>query len=241
MRLMNARRWDGGVELQYFVGDEMFVYHFHRTVLGVSFVDGINYACVVGERVIWPPRDDPRKRPPARIYVVLDEVEMSTPSQLFQSLVELKDRYACSMVHSPKEPRNVIESLRGLEGLTHYREKNPSLNREMWPTFVSRAYRAGITEHAAPDETTATRLIDALLTEYALDEEGRPILGANRLPTARLQLPADLNTKTTRTAIRQSILSVLTGLYVALAGMEETVPRKPVADTDRQTNPLTGY
>lgn len=255
MKKLISRSIDDGVEVIYELSDEEraavrdadqdarnFTYHFSRTGLGVAFEKGL-YGVVVGERTWWGDRNRQ-----SRAYLILDEVEGDSPAAFFDELIRLKDEYLPQTLYCPDQPRGMLDSLRRMEGLTHYTQTHPGANKELWPSFVSTATRAGVYESKQPSENAVLRDLEAYLTAPVLDPNTSQTMrvGLGGPPLTQLSLPEELNNRATRTAIRQGQPEPLVALWYGVSGLDRTRPRrKPLGQMphwhQERGNKITGY
>lgn len=256
MRKLISRPIDDGVEVVYELSAaereavgatgskaEHFTYHFSRIALGVAFDDGL-WGVVVGERTWWGDRHRV-----ARAYLVLDEVEGDSPAPFFADIVRLKDEYLPKTLFCPDRPQQMVESLRRMEGLTHYYQTMPAANRDLWPSFVSTSTVVGVNESKKPPESAVLRDLEAFLTAPVLDPvTSEPFrVGVVGPPLTQLSLPEELNNRTFRTAVRQGLSEPLVALWYAVTGLDSTRPRRhrrrlPSAfAAERHGNTITGY
>ncbi len=245
---------EGGVKVVYLLdhqGDvrdtDVFEYEFHRTVLGVSALEEVHYAVVVGERVLWSP--DPQQKTPERIYVVLDEIETESLAHLVKELVRLKDIYLCRTLYHPVQPATMVDFLRREDGLCRYKSPDAYVNRAKWPTYVDDLTKVALYGKEVPADKQIQADIDTLLKAQAMDPHffNLPLMGAGGKPLPRIILPEDLKTRQIRTSVRQGMAQYELALWMATMGLEGSRPKrrtpKRVTDDEHQwkPDPVGGY
>lgn len=231
LTLISARDIEDGTELVYTssdMGQAVFRYQVSRIVIGISFPEDERasghiypgFLSVVGERMFFA------KTPGARnesIYVALDEEEDMQAHTLFSKLIALKDRYAVRGVYCPAGDQAMMETLRRIEGLTHYNSgRHATECRQLWPTFISKQQVAAVREAKLSDEPM-DRDLEALATTKALHPDtGEPIFDRDFRPTSRLLLPDGFPNHRTRDGVMSNTRQACRALWLAVMGMERS-------------------
>lgn len=241
---------DDGLVCMFHTGTGLFEYHFRRIVVGLTFPNpqdhdrgtGYGIAVVVGERAFY---SQDSKRPPERVYVVMDESDGVLASALFESLIGIKDKYRVSVVYCPSSPASLVEELKRQDGLTHYTQRVPGICRNLWPSFVSLSLTAGIYE-VQQDSESMHRDIELLLNTTAKDPDTGEVMRfvtQDFKPLPRLVLPDNLPTQRTRTGIRQATPEICKALWYGLRGLEDSRGWRPKRQTEMafQDGGISGY
>jgi hypothetical protein len=220
-------------------GETCFELIFSRIVLGLAWGTGA-HVVVVGERVFeYHDRRD-------RFYVVLDEQITPLPHQLLDELVRLKDQYRVTDLFLPEAPPDLAQSVRELEGLSHYRENAPNVARERWPTFLDFDLTAAIWPMPAPSEIMVHQQLEQLLQKQVIDPKTeQPMLDKEGMPLPKLLFPVDLPILATQAGLRQGSLVSCTALWLAALGLERSNLRPKLAPKEKahvhKPNPYGGY
>ena len=210
-----------------------------RTVLGLSFEDGVHVACL-GERVwshdtrsLREGRDGiPGNVRTERMWVVLDEAHGHLAEDVFAQLVSLKDRYLCSVLYAPNKPTHLAESMRATEGLAYYLTDSVAVAEGRWPTFRPFATRAGVYLEAPPDEETVHRDLEHFATTPVRDPAtSEPILALDGSSAKQLMIPGDFPTQTLAAGFQQGALGPCQSLWFAVHGLARSRSLHRVADT----------
>ncbi len=226
-------------------------YDFRRTVIGMVYPEaseqrmgtGYGFAVVVGERCYYP--DNPSKLP-ERVYVVMEDVEDTMSSSLFDKLIPLKDRYLCSTIYCLPAPVSVYEALRRHEGLAFYTDPNPLTLQNRWPSFVSRSCVAGI--HALKDDPASMqRDLEYVMASVAVDPDTKEPMrfrDGTHQPLPRLVIPKDLFAQETQKGIEIGTEEIRQALWLAVKGMELSPrwqPRRVGKELMQESRGITGY
>ena len=213
---------------------------FVRTAIGVCF-DPL-FACVVGQRVLT------HQSQSESFYVVLDEIlDTDTPSDVWEQIRILKDRYLVSRVFCPTMPDSMVEDLRRLEGLSFYSDGlDAAVASTKWASFVSLDTVAGIVPREVSDSTVQTEL-NALLNEAALDPKtGQVLVGGDGEVIPKVLFLDDFPVYRTMQSVRTNNPGGTHALYLALNGLRGShIDRTPPPDPTKfkpntRRNP-TGY
>lgn len=203
-----------------------------RAMIGLSFpeISGYGFACVVIERR-WDPFDEANPNPPGRQFVVIDEADAMTAKDLFDGVVNLKDRYLCQGVACSNSPQSFVEALRTHEGLSRYTpEINPYDRRTQWPNYVSSKTVAFIRDMETPSEDTMDKEMDTWWDSLVIHPDtGTEVFGAGENPLKKLVVmgsgpESNFSTQKTRQGIQtKTDTTIRMAVYLAVKALEETL------------------
>ena len=191
---------------------------FRRTAIGLCF-DPL-FVTVVGERY-FEFGDSSES-----VYVVLAEaLDTDLPTETFSQVVELKDRYLVDRIFAPNEPSGSVESLRRIEGLSHYPDpKVEAMASIRWPGFVSFDQTASIVTYDTPEPSVVSYELNDLISQYAIDPKtGGRMIGGDASPIPRVVFLDDFPVYRTVQSVRTNQPGGTTALWAATRGLERTV------------------
>jgi hypothetical protein len=217
---------------------------FSRIAIGFSF-DPL-FITVIGER-----RFDYNGKHET-IYIPLAEsLDTDNITQTLDDLISLKDTYRASIIFVSSSPASMLESVRKLEGLTHYTEpKLEHLAQRQFPSFVDFDLTSSIAPIDIPDENTISADLNDMLSTPAIDpKSGLDLMGADMQAIPRLMFLDDFPTFRTIQTVRANAPGAQ-AIWLATHGLNRSVKKalsiedeRFQRDIDRQPrvrNP-TGY
>ena len=215
-------------------GDGEATIRFSRTALGITYPgmgatrgDDAAFICVVGERIFHPRGD--QSLLPERYCAVIDEREVRGMAALLEALVSMKDTFLTETVFCPDRPTALLDTVRQLEGLSHYRTStSPLAGSLQWDTFVD----VGTTANIRESEIELSKIsgdIGRWLTDYTRDPDtGQPILDGEARPVPRLFVLRELNTQMSAQGLDRGAVAepeICTAIWLAASGLENSRPR----------------
>lgn len=230
-RHLVTRRTGSDLELVFGAEDEgLFSYVVARTAIGVTFPTyestsqrEYGYACVVGERVF---EARGKNRNPERVFPILAEADATNANDLTDELIRLKDKYLCGTVFARHDPPELVDSLRRLEGLTHYDGTRIAEEcRAMWPTWQDFETVAKLRPVEMPGREQIHKDLDFLLTTWARDPDTfQPMLDMDAKPSPKLFAMKELGTHRASTGIQRGMdePEICGAIWLAASGLNRS-------------------
>jgi len=218
-----------------------------RVMLGMGFPEssGWGYVVVVAERR-WEVGEDIETQ-----FIVVDEAEAKSPSDLLDKAVDLKDRYLATGLACPNAPPYFVEAVRLHEGLSSYpEERHPFAFRERFAHFVSTRTTCYINDIDVPDDGTIQKEMDTLWQGYCKD----PITGiemfTEKSPTPlkkmvimRSNNNSNFSTKRAQQGVQTNDKGIRNPIWMAIKALQKSVWASMVdtGDSHQWTPGRSGY
>lgn len=201
---------------------------FRRVALGISFEP--LFIVAVGERAFT------YKNRTSTLFIPLDEaIDTEHTTDAWKAAILLKDRYRATRAFCPSEPERTLDSLRRLEGLTHYPMPHiEAAATHRWPLFNDFDSVCGVVPKEVPSESSLTSRLNDLLSESVIDPKTeRELIGADGHPIPRILFLDDFPVHRTMQCVRTNSLAGVTALWMAVDGLSRTGFNLRL-DTDRE-------